>query len=221
MNLSRLDRIILTEEDIKKLLSWRDENRELVRNFKPVLTEGVIEISDYKQYFKVEGSVIHHKVFINSLEILRFSYNHITWKVTEVRDNTKSLNIELDKNDDVIADFNTIFMSMMSYMVNYQNNIEYINRETVTEIENKKPKKNRKSSGNKNRVVKITKTIYRINGLPDKNNSAETPKIFTRHTESWKVRGHFRKLKSGKKIWIREHTKGNQQKETDPKTYKL
>jgi len=221
MNLSRLDRIILTEEDVKKLFSWRDENKDLIRDFKPALTEGVIEVQDYKQYFKMEGSVVHFRIFVNSLEILKFKYNPYTWIASDIRDNTKSLGITFQSgNEDLAESFNSLFMSLMAFMVNYQHDIKYIDQKTISETENKKPKKNKKQSS-KNRVVKITKTIYRINGLPDKNNSAETPKIFTRHAESWKVRGHLRKLKSGKKIWIREHIKGNQQKETDPKTYKL
>jgi hypothetical protein len=48
--------------------------------------------------------------------------------------------------------------------------------------------------------------IYRtkING----NLDDEKRKEYDRHIESWTVRGHYRKTKSGEKIWIKDHIKG-------------
>jgi len=54
-----IDKIIINNKDIKQLLTWRDNNKELVRNFMPVLTEGVIIYeNNYRQYFKQEGDII-------------------------------------------------------------------------------------------------------------------------------------------------------------------
>lgn len=45
-------------------------------------------------------------------------------------------------------------------------------------------------------------------------------KQFTRRTESWTVRGHYRTLKNGKRIFIKAYTKGSKDKIT-PKSYKF
>jgi len=37
INYDNIDKIIINNDDIKQLLTWRDSNKELVRNFMPVL----------------------------------------------------------------------------------------------------------------------------------------------------------------------------------------
>ena len=44
---------------------------------------------------------------------------------------------------------------------------------------------------------------------------------YNRVAESWRVRGHWRQYKSGKKVWIEEHTKGKKEVEQDTQEYKI
>lgn len=45
-------------------------------------------------------------------------------------------------------------------------------------------------------------------------------KKYNKHTDSWGVRGHYRTLKSGKKIFIKAYTKGDKNK-YKPKDYEI
>lgn len=48
-----IDRIELSMDELFKLLRWRDENKELVHNYKQVIPEGIIDVKGgMALYFK-------------------------------------------------------------------------------------------------------------------------------------------------------------------------
>lgn len=67
-----------------------------------------------------------------------------------------------------------------------------------------KPKKARRN------VVKLSKgkAIYKYDEI-DSEYSNDNKRTYSRQTESWSVRGHYRTLKSGKRVWIKGYKKGN------------
>ena len=69
------------------------------------------------------------------------------------------------------------------------------------DVENKKSKSKKKSS--KQSKTYIYKTTYRIDSIAD-NVDLEERRSYERKTEEWTARGHWRTLRSGKKIWIKE-----------------
>jgi hypothetical protein len=87
---------------------------------------------------------------------------------------------------------------------------EYIE---VTERKVKSYKNNKKGVKNKKPVFIRSKKYLILKG--ETNNRKE----FQRYTESWTVRGHWRKLSSGAFTWVRPHIKGKG--EFTAKDYKL
>lgn len=78
-----------------------------------------------------------------------------------------------------------------------------------------------KEKGSKNNTVKnvLTKPLKQSSKIQIQNKTiicenvkndenSNVVKIYQRHTETWNVRGHFRKYKSGKEVWIKPYKKG-------------
>jgi len=126
--------------------------------------------------------------------------------------NQSDLNLQ-----DSIQDIITVHASLMAFMAEYKDS-EQVKSE-VQEVKTFKKQKKNKKKASSNRIVKITKkSIFKINleGVENKEK-----KQIERHTESWKVRGHWRNFKSGKRVWINEYVKGNKEVNKVSKTYKL
>lgn len=99
--------------------------------------------------------------------------------------------------------------------------LEYINSPrhevVITEKREVKKSKNGKKKGKKGKKTYIYKKVYKI--LDVKPN--EEKRKYTRIVESWRVRGHWRQYKSGKKVWIEEHTKGKKEEAQDLQEYRI
>lgn len=78
----------------------------------------------------------------------------------------------------------------------------------------KKGKSKDKKKGPKK--VKIVRSFYISE---DDFNDESTKREYNRTLESWKVRGHFRRYKNGKVVWIQPYTKGKGAK--TPKIYEV
>ena len=101
------------------------------------------------------------------------------------------------------------------------NTLEYINKpkEEVVITEKREVKKSKNGKKNKKNRGKtyIYKKVYKI--LDVKPN--EEKRKYTRIAESWRVRGHWRKYKSGKKVWINGYSKGKGRDTQDKKEYRI
>ena len=99
--------------------------------------------------------------------------------------------------------------------------LDYINKpkEEVVITEKREVKKSKKGKKNKRNRGKtyIYKKVYKI--LDVKPN--EEKRKYTRIAESWRVRGHWRKYKSGKKVWINGYSKGKGRDTQDKKEYRI
>lgn len=88
-------------------------------------------------------------------------------------------------------------------------------------VQKKRTSKAKKGKKPTSRIVTVKETIYKPILLGSEKDTRESRSTFTRHIESWGVRGHWRTYKSGKKIWIKPQVRGNTQKAPQPKTYVL
>lgn len=217
-NLDRLDRIYIKNgDDLEKLLDWRDSNKDLVRNYKHILTEGVIQFEDiFEEHFKcidLANNIIAITTYWDRIPFLSFTLRVNTGdvKITYVN----QLFVDKVYPDysipDLLQDAITIHASLMALMEHYQGAVE-----TSRAISYKPPKKSNKHRPNKKRI-KIMHKVFRI--IPSKIPASS--RSYNRHTESWKVRGHWRHYKSGKKVWVREHIKGNPDVPPSPRKYEL
>ncbi|MFB5759043.1 hypothetical protein [Paenibacillus medicaginis] len=114
----------------------------------------------------------------------------------------------LDANVDmIVSGFTNFWKSTMMYMLKYKSNTNKIatNTETVTV-------KTKRKANRKRYTVYINKSTYTVKSPISKKKVNWKP-------ESWGVRGHIRKLKNGKEIFVRPYTKGKGKR--NPKDYKL
>lgn len=101
-----------------------------------------------------------------------------------------------------------VFMVVADYMAN---NRSYVECESETLSRRRRGGKRKKRKQGKRR---ITRKIYKVG-----NPSQKEARPYQRHVETWNVRGHWRNLKSGKRIWIKPHVKGDLDKIPEPVTY--
>lgn len=131
-----MNRIIIPkQEQLFKLLQWRDANKPLVRQFKAPINEGVIIYADaFWQYFKQSGNVVEHEYkagdFITGI---RFKYDFSTWKVSDVEVKTETFY----PKDDSIQDMITVHASLMALMFHHPEQFEKNEKfsENETEID--------------------------------------------------------------------------------------
>lgn len=98
--------------------------------------------------------------------------------------------------------------------------LEYINSPkqevVVTERREVKKSKNNKK-GKKSRKTYIYKKVYKVLDVVEDRDRRD----YNRITENWEVRGHWRKYKSGKKVWIDGYSKGKERDTQDKKEYRI
>lgn len=105
----------------------------------------------------------------------------------------------------------TPVLTAMGLLRMVSNIIDYITSPTVTvkarKIREEKKPSNKKEGKKKRGSQKtyIYKTIYSIDHISE---DYHPKRAYTRQTGSWNVRGFWRHYKNGKKVWIKEHTRG-------------
>lgn len=203
-----MDKIVLSREDIEFVLKWRDEHKEFVRlGVNPLRAVKIIcPDSGFTLTAIREAVDLRIGITLNgkSLGSLEYEFlNNGMYRMT--KDNTKISN---EDKQSVL----TVYASVMALMVfgrSTAERLEQKDRQTASSSKKltKKPKKS-KCSG-------VTYILTR---------SGKEPHIAVKGSHSspqgiFSVRGHYRKYKSGKVIWIAQYTKGTG-KRAD-KTYRI
>lgn len=183
-----MDKIILNIEQINKLLAWRDKHKELVRQYKTIITEGVIEVTDTKKsmQFKVDGNYIDINIPFGFTARIEYIEGQQGYKII-------SSSIE-DKN--MVTDTIALYFAVTAYIYYFKPEIktrQYTYKESV---------KQTKSKQTYIKTVTVKGIIYTIGKI---NVSRKPPQ---RYIDAWNVRGHARHLQSGKVVYVRPHTKG-------------
>lgn len=234
----------MTGNDIQKLNNWWINIHEGAFNeFSPVLDEGVIIQTFYNEsdlalldesnknrpmsskegrlYFKqINDDTVYYEVFRKRLDT-----NELEWliKVTRYFSINKS-DVEINRfnkigltKDNVMSfvdKMTTAHIALMNYMEMYQDVKGLVKQETVRTTKSKKSKHGKKKSA---RPIVYTRYIVDI---LDKPVSEEDKRKYSKMKESWGVRGHWRKLKDGKEVWIKPYVKGDKDKK-EPEVYKF
>jgi hypothetical protein len=216
-NLDNLDRIKITHDDMKRLFEWKENNKDLVRNFRRVLESGLIQIDDiHHEVFFDDGEQVLYNIFIKKDNRLDKVHTLLWNKKTKMGYTYFS---RLDLNETELNNYNndiiTLHTSLMAYMEHFSNDKQYINstKEYYRAIAN--DSSSQKASKKRNKV-KLSRKVYSVNVA----NSERIKRKYTRRTEGWTVRGFWRTYKSGKRVWIEPYQKGNKAKVTK-KDYKV
>lgn len=202
--------IIESQKQLDDLLHWRDNNKDLVRNAKPVLEKGCISLFRNRSiYFKYNGRMIEYKLTKGDVRF-EFDFDMDKMTVTVKTNNT----ILKELQSDLVQDIITVHHSAMAYMEHYNDEVVEI---LVAKTKGGKSKgKNGKKVAKK--VVKMKnfkiKHIYKDDVI-----QTATKREYERHAEGWTVCGFWRHYKkSDKRVWIKSHTRGNKDK-VEGKTY--
>lgn len=182
-----MDKVILTNESWGSLMRWRDKNRDLVLDYHPVIREGKISKNGHDMFFKIHDD---EYVVIEIIGLFRCLLEFVPNKGYIIR------KVEYG-NDEVIKDTVTVYFTVMAYIYHFKPEIE------VREFRKHNGGKTRRISRSSHTVT-LKRTVYI---MPDHIKATRRPP--QRYTESWAVRGHPRRLKSGKVVPVKPYTKGN------------
>ncbi len=210
--IEKWDRIVISQEDAELLFDWRDANQELVRNFNPVLEQGVIintNTPDIRYVFQKQGDEFVYSVVLEDGTVT----HELVWN--SITGEGKAIHSQLKK--EMIRMYNEVFISLhaslMAYMEHSQDDTESVSVKSHTVVVgHKKQKKSKKKA-----PVKIRRKVYTVS--VSKESLEAATRSYERHVEKWTVRGHWRKTKNGQ-VWIKPHVRG-EGKEVTPKEYQL
>ncbi|PGK51802.1 hypothetical protein CN918_28840 [Priestia megaterium] len=225
MNFSNIDSIKLSSDDYHLLFKWKDNNKETVRNFNPVLNEGVILVEDsIKQYFKQEGINIYYEVYIGDSYFFDIIFQRLEDGQNLLKEhhfNPVVLNELKYPREQAIGDAMSLHNTLMAYMEYHMENKTYITREEVKKRSGNSGTNKKKKRKDKRRVnvVKIKKKVYHVT-VGKNTQPVKEPRKIKRIAEKWTVQGHWRHFKNGTKTYIKSYEKGRGAKLT-PKTYEL
>lgn len=227
MDIERLDKILLSDDDAQKILEWEEKNRSNINTdtIDFPLKEGVMV---YTKQMTLQGKPVE----ISSGLYFRVTDTGISFATHDWRDKQKIASTFISPTTDYLnldvtlhwkhplatkalvqKDFQAnifLFMATMVYMTHHR---EVIERTEQKRRIAKKPKSGKSGK----RFTKLTSVQYVLNF-----NKEETDKRrYERHTESWSQRGFYRHYKkSGKIVWVDPQVKGARNVQPEPKTYK-
>lgn len=201
-----MDKIIVTADDIERLLVWRDEHRDEVRSGPAPLKAVEIIVETTGWYIKGIRDGLKLRLHLNQngkplghCEFQRRSDG--MWASTKNR---------MRVNKDDLQSALTVYCTLMALMA-------YGKSEPAEETEPRMgtAHKPHKGSTRKQRGQTTSYILRTINGtllMAPRGSHASPSGTFT-------VRGHYRHYKSGKVVWIAEYKKGTGKKKS--KTYKI
>ena len=214
-----LDTIQLGVKEVEELLKWGYLNHSLVTNCKFAFEEALINLKNdtgelmYCLHFKLadkDNLIIDNYYFNEQQKKLSLIANVVCEPVLKYNQSKQQFaakvidydNLAEKNKDGRIVETVVIVMSLMAYMENFKTETKYIETK-VLGIASKKSKKRQ----NANKTVKLKKIIVvHVSNNVSAHSNANT---FERHTDAWKVRGHWRHYKTGKDCWVKPHTKGS------------
>lgn len=199
-----MNKIILYNEDINKLEEYaKEKETDIDTNVCPFKDVELV-IYRHKKGEKIDtnsAQVINLKYYRKDTYINIYvaidgkSYGRLrVSNKAELIQNKLTGNVK-DAKDLVV--FYNVYFFLMDYVANYK-------PERVLEVKESKVN----ISNHKNSKKKITNTTY----LFSSSFSSRRGGHHASPSYSFSVRGHYRHLKNGKVIWIKEHIKGNSKK---------
>jgi hypothetical protein len=232
MRYDKLDVIKLSLEQVEKLMDWKNNNKDVVRAFKTILEEGLIQIGTYAYIHFIDNDDVimykyvdkeHHEVmasfiyYRNEKTITDFEVYKIT-KIDRINKFIKEFLEDEEKIELFILDTITVHASTMAYMQYCKKEvIEIQNEVKLTRKEQERVNRDRKYSNVI--TIKTHKTVYKF----PESNKIKTRELTKREIKAsaWNVRGHMRKLKNGKETFIKPYVKGKDKDKLKGKQYKF
>jgi hypothetical protein len=224
-NLSKYDRIFVKIDDIPFFANQLDIIKEMNPNVEYEdnisIEEGVLAVPIEESplaknsfiYFSIASNVFNFEVYIDEFEspFMEFSFNPFTTDV-ELRGDFYEKNKENREQMKELARRYTYWVTISALYITHCRELGGV--DMVEEKIRVSKKQRYKSKSKTSKFTYITRKKYTVRPLTE-----EQKRTITRHTESWEVRGHYRKCPSGKVVWVKPHKKGSG--EVTQKNYKL
>jgi hypothetical protein len=200
-----MDKIILSSKDVETLLSWRDQNKDLVRR-NPAPFKGImLEFPDTNINIKAynDAGKISFYLQVNGKKAGKITGQQLPGGLFQAKKNTTKL------HGDDVQSIITVYASLMAFIVYYE-------PEAVAAAPDPRQDKPEKAKHGAQRSKKGITYIFKhgSNGprIQQRGKHASPAGAFT-------VRGHYRHYKDGRAVWIKPYKKGTGGQEN--KTYKL
>ena len=201
-----MDKIILSSKDVETLLKWRDNNADKVRRNPAPFKAIMLEFPETKINIKAynDAGKIAFYLQVNGQKAGKITGQQLPGGLFQEKKNTTKL-----KKEDVQSVI-TVYASLMAFIVYHEPETAAARQDPRQERPKKrgKAKQQRRKNG----------TTYLF------SSSASGPRIHPRGHHSspagiFTVRGHYRRYKNGKTVWIAPYMKGSGA--SKGKTYKL
>ena len=201
-----MDKIILQTSDIETLLKWRDQNKDLVRKNAAPFKGIMLEFPETKIHIKAynDAGNLAFYVYIDGIRAGKITGQQLPGGLFQEKKNTTKL-----KKDDAQSII-TVYASLMALIV-YHMPEAAAGKETRQERP-KKPGKPGKKPAKNSGITYILRGSATGPRIQRHGQHASPAGIFT-------VRGHIRRYKDGRAVWIKPYTKGTGKQKN--KTYKL
>ena len=224
------DRIIVeSNEKMEKVIQWYLSNKEWLDNvpFHSPVPSALIELREeeievFYEPFE-EDSVMMYIWMQNHTYICKYLYNPHTHHIGDpqfpdrLSEEKKRLMLAILKGDNTLYKESLKYHALMCFAAHYENVVE-VSEKKRNSISKTKARKIARKSG---REVSLYSTVYKLSGSDTIDKAiASAPRHYTKPTESVSVKGHYRTLKSGKRVWVKPFTK-YKDKPNNGKTYKI
>lgn len=197
-----MDKVIFKGNDVNDLLSWRNENKALVRR-------GVMPIKAIQMIFP--DTKISIKCIRKTLDNVTFQINQNGISKGAMKIKVKNDGYVIDKipkgyNEENVMSVVTVYFSLMALMT-YGDGVNYTPQEldVLDSVVSKTKKLNKEVPIHTKKQTSITYLLHRgANGRISVGSKGHhnSPK------GEFNVRGHFRHYSNGNVVWIDEYKKG-------------
>lgn len=216
-----MNTIKITLNQLNNILSWRDKNKDLVRNFLPYLLDGTILVDDIARidFNVILGEPIKFTTVYYGENTMAFS---LTWSKSKdeeycrlEKENYVNLPLLTSQTEYTYSELKqnilTVFASVNAYLFHYRQDISIIERK-----ETKKHTVKGKNNTYKYKSEKVLNKLYTIVGRIRHNKIPENRQW---RIDCWGVVGHIRHYKNGKQVYIKPYLKGKNRNGEINKTY--
>jgi hypothetical protein len=200
-----MNKIILYKNDLNTLEQYAKDRELTLEVFEPPFKD--IELVIYRG---VKGNVLVKDGKAQTINIraynkgayinLYITIDDIAFGRLRVSNKGELLQNKLTEKikDEDITMFYAVYFYLMDYIINHEKEEVLETKESKTVISNQKTNKHKVS---KKKVSNTTYLFHSFSSYKSRGGHHKSPSY------SFTVRGHYRKLKDGRKVWVKEHTK--------------
>lgn len=211
-----MDRIIVrTNADMSRVIDWASKLEGVPVKLAFPEAEISFEEELITLKFRDEGeSVVWFECSMDGRKVVEWRCNTETWEIPELiiaaeGEQKKSQMAMLLMMDNTVDKCVRKFRALMLFAAYYREEVE---RTKVVERRSAGRRNGKARKGSNRRMLTTRKYLISeelLSELP------QPKRKYQKHTESWGVRGHYRKYKSGRVVWVRPYTKGKSEKRED------